>query len=316
MRAAQRFFPKPPNALPRLHFYSMVVPFSGSHKNFMERARHYVRMLILSKNEHPISQCKERHKHWEKKSLKALRQSMLDREVGGQVLKVHMQPGDYLIIDDALTIFTKEDDLVTLINRFQERGQHLHILDFHGAAVDCDSPAGEMLIGNFKLIHGFNRDYRKRMFSIARARAARVQIRTRAGVPFWCEQVSINGQATLILKSWAIPAAELITNCLEDGPAKERRPPVIAARINRAGLGEGWKKTYKNCLDLYWFHKAWLIAGKPDVNTLKFPDFVHEYRAKEACGLAPNMQHLVSIAGQFGPGVKGPWTGEKNEITG
>ncbi len=313
MKAEQRIYRKPPNAAPRLHIYSMVAPYDGRHKKFMEKARHYIRMLLLSKHEHPISKCNERRIHWEKRSLKALRQSMLDREVGGFVLKQAMEPGDYLIVDDALTIFTKEDDLITVLNRLQERGQHLHILDFHGAAVDCDSPAGEMLIGNFKLIHGFNRSYRKRMFAIARARAGRVQIRTRAGVPFWCEQVSINGETVLILKSWAVAAAELIGTTLH-GPSKFRKPPVISARINRAGLGEGWKKTYKNCLDLYWFHKGWVEAGRPDVNTLKFPEFTHEYRAKQV--VSEDLEHLQGLKPGPGYGKGKKKTHEDDQIPG
>jgi len=284
MRAQLRFLPKP-GYVPKIHVYSMLVPKGPGHVEQESRAEYYIKFQLSDKYcqgmQKPIN---EQHHHREPKSLRAISRSMIDRELGGQLLKEIMQPGDYLIVDDLAHVFTKEGDVVSLMERFQERGQHLHILNFYGCCVDCDSPAGTTLIEWFKIGQEFTKEARRRVLRVARSRARVITRYAGAGVPFFCDVIEHNGDTMLVLKPWAIPAADIIAHQLETDGA-DRRPPVIARMINSAGLGHGWKKTYKNCLYVYWFARAWEAAGRPNVNDLKFPDFVYEYRVKVTCGL-------------------------------
>jgi len=249
-----------------------------------QRAKSYITILKYGKHEIQHSEVK---RFREVLSLKAIRRSILDRPVGGELLKMIMQPGDHLVVEDALTIFTRETDLVTVMDRFRERQQHLHIVNFHGAAVDCSSPSGQILIGNMRLIHRYNRDYRQRVTHSVRTRARAIARLAGGRVPFFCEVVEIQGEPKLILKSWAIPAAEVIGKYRHSTDKHKReRYPIIAGQLKRAGLGEGWKKDPKSLDELYHFWCAWLAAGRPDVSTLKFPDFIYEYRSLMARGEA------------------------------
>lgn len=280
-----RFKPKA-GYVPSVYVYTMRTPRSVSFRDMEWRAKSYLRILRLAK--HPIKDALAVHKYRERPSLKAIRRSMLDREVGGELLKMIMQPGDYLIIDSASDILVREEDLVTVMDRFREREQHLHILSFFGAAIDCDSPAGSLLIGNMRLIHSFNKDYRQRVTDSVKSRARAIKRLAGGGrIPFFCEPVESQGKVRLILRSWAIPAAEVIAHYRSPKERDKReRYPIIAGQLKRQGLGEGWKKDPKNLDDLYHFWCAWLAAGRPDVNTLKFPDFILDYRSLVARGLA------------------------------
>ncbi len=271
--------------VPSVYVYTMRTPHGPHFVDMDQRAKSY--LSLLRNGHHPIKDAKEVVKLREVLSLKATRRSMLDREVGGELLKMIMQPGDYLIVEDALTIFTKETDLITVMDRFRERQQHLHVLNFYGAAIDCSSPSGQILIGNMRLIHRFNQDYRKRVTNSVRTRARAITRLAGGRVPFFCEVIEVHGKPSLILKSWAIPAAEVIGKYRHSAFKHERmRYPVIAGQLKRAGLGAGWKKDPQSLDELYHFWCAWVAAGRPDVNTLKFPDFILQYRSLMARGLA------------------------------
>ena len=277
--------------VPSVYIYTMRTPHSLCFRDMELRAKSYLTMLRF--NKHPVKEAKEVKRFREALSLKAARRSILDREVGGDLLKNIMQPGDYLIVNSLTDAFMKEEDLVTVMNRFQEREQHLHVLDFYGAAVDCSSPSGQILLGNMRMIHQYNRDYRRKVTDSVRTRARAITRLAGGRTPFFCEAIESHGEIRLILKSWAIPAAEVIGKYRHsDNPSERVKYPVIAGQLTKAGLGAGWKKDPKSLDELYHFWRAWVAAGRPDVNTLKFPDFIYEYRSLMARGLVNENNHV------------------------
>lgn len=284
MKAQLQFLPKA-GYVPRIHVYSMQVPRGPSHIDQERRAEQYLKFHLLDRERMAVPELvQEQHHHREPKSMKAIGRSMIDRELGWQLLNEIMQPGDYLVVDELATVFTRDGDVVSLMQRLQERGQHLHILNFFGCCVDCDSPGGVLLIESFKIMHAFTKEARGRILRVARGRARRITKHAGARVPFFCDVMAKNGETYLVLKGWAIIAADLIARQIDKGGLGSR-PPVIANMLKNAGIGEDWKKTHENMQYLYWFGKAWEAAGRPNVNDLKFPEFVYEYRVKVTCGL-------------------------------
>lgn len=203
----------------------------------------------------------------------------------------NVEPGDFIIVDKLDRMFRSTIDFLASRRYFAERGVSLHFVNFMGMSVDTNSSGGGMLVHLLAFMAEMESDkigervsaaYKQRMLAGRHAGGAK---------PFFCDLEGgkpgkkLGSGGRLVFKPWAIEAMEKIVQ-LKDGSDKTFQrigKEGFFDHLEKCGVGiqyEDPRNAIVPMKRLYWFYKAWVAAGRPDINTIKIMELVAAYKAR------------------------------------
>jgi DNA invertase Pin-like site-specific DNA recombinase len=224
---------------------------------------------------------------WEGMFAEPLAQSALtrpfrNRHMGRRLIEL-MRPGDHILVDKLDRFTRSAEDFFSMDRYFCERGIRLHILNLGGASLDSGTACGRVMLGVLVLSAEFESLLKGERVRDARARLRAAKKHSGVGFPIWCELVGSEGGKKrgggghLVLKPWAIPLMEKIKYLKEvEGLGKFTIAKAIC--LDRASPPEVMQMRPETFLNMYWFHEAWNAAHRPDINELKFLEFIAKYK--------------------------------------
>lgn len=285
----------PPGYTPRIHGYCRVShkrqhDKGNSVKDQEARIRQYIELRKLDSNDQGFREAVF-HKFWvEPRAQSAYSRELRQRPAGGKMVD-NVEPGDFIIVDKLDRMFRSTIDFLASRRYFAERGVSLHFVNFMGMSVDTNSSGGGMLVHLLAFMAEMESDkigervsaaYKQRMLAGRHAGGAK---------PFFCDLEGgkpgkkLGSGGRLVFKPWAIEAMEKIVQ-LKDGSDKTFQrigKEGFFDHLEKCGVGiqyEDPRNAIVPMKRLYWFYKAWVAAGRPDINTIKIMELVAAYKAR------------------------------------
>lgn len=289
MKYRQRRF-APEGYVPRILGYCRVSHKTqhergNSVKDQEDRIRRYIELRQLDE-EDPLSKAKMHKIYIEPRAQSAYRREFSTRPAGKRVWN-DIQPGDHLVVDKLDRMFRSIVDFCTCAQHFGEMGVRVHFINFLGLSMDTGSKGGMMFLQIFALMGEWESDRIGERVQLARAALRGQGKHQGARIPFFCRLIGSKKRSgaggKLIFKDWAMPAMEAIAKAKDGGVGFEV--------IGKSGMYDFLRKAGERVADtrperirkirqLYWFYKAWVAAGKPDVNTINTGDLTRTYYQK------------------------------------
>lgn len=234
---------------------------------------------------HPMNRSEWAGMHSEPRAQSAYSRPFRKRPAGSALAEL-LKPGDFLIIDKLDRLFRNLEDFVVQTRYFTEWGIGVHFVSFLGLSVDTTSSGGKLMLDMFAIFSELESTRISERVSMARASRRMAKMHSGVPTPFFCQYVGGDGIKTrggtgrLEFKPWAQDLMAKITY-LRDEEGKEfawiGHVGLVAELDKAIGHSRGTRRANKVSW-LYWFRAAWLDAGSPDLNTLKFAEFVAKYK--------------------------------------
>jgi DNA invertase Pin-like site-specific DNA recombinase len=256
-----------------------------------QRIRAYIAMRAIDKT---FGNAEWDKLYVEPRAQSAYSRPLFNRPVGKQLWE-DLQPGDHIVADKLDRMFRSMHDYCSCEKFFAERGIRLHFVNFHGMSLDTGTSGGDLMIKFFALMAESESSRIGERVSLARASLRSASKHQGTTVPFFC---SLHGSGTkkrggggrMVLKEWAIPMMETIVTAKDAGIGFHRQGMSgVYEKLRSLGvvITRARCDNIKKVRQLYWFYKAWVDAGRPDVNTLKIGEFSKNYQLKIK-GLKPD----------------------------
>jgi putative DNA-invertase from lambdoid prophage Rac len=211
------------------------------------------------------------------------------RRITGEELMELMRPGDHLVVDKLDRFTRSAEDFFSMDRYFCEHGIRLHIINLGGASLDSGTACGRVMLGVLVLSAEFESMLKGERVRDARARLRAQKMHAGTGVPFFCQVIgsrggkAIGGGGKLVFRDWALPLMERIKYLLEEAQlgSWKMATAIYEERKNHPEwpkLRTGHRHGVDKLMRLYWFYEAWNAASRPDINELKFKEFVDRYK--------------------------------------
>ncbi len=279
MKVRQRFFPEPGEPILAWGYGRVSHKGQFDKGNSLEDQEVRIRQYFSLRKSDPhstVANAIYAGMICEPKAQSAFSRSFASR-IAGKELMEKLKPGHHLIVDKLDRIFRSLEDFVLQMRWFAERDISLHIVNFHGLAMDTGCLGGGMLL---KIWAVFAESESLRISErIGMSRAARRMKGEHGGgmIPWFC---TLEGGAEgkkrgcggkLVIKPECLALRERLM---------EPKASMWQIASEKYKTRDKLERYYRKLSFLRDFFLAQKEAGMPDINTLKIVDFVREYRER------------------------------------